>query len=134
MNTNPVTDEIKLLPGIYVIGALIKSNIETAKRFSIRLAVQANSQIVKHEFTWKHVANTIYLDCDSTESIKLVMSKCGVCECVLDDVFVTSGSSVYCKLCYDAAFRCALCDSILGQSYFTVEKQILCEKCSEKYL
>ena len=134
MNTHPYTDEMQLFPGKYLIGPIIKTECMIDKCFSIRLAVTCSSEILIQDFSWKYILNNTYLELNNTkELIKLIISKCNACDEVLNDMFITSGSNVFCLACYDTIFRCARCDCQLGHDFFTIDQKLICSKCSENY-
>ncbi len=134
MNTNPYAEEMQLLPGKYLLLPIIKTDSESTKKFSIRLAVMSNSTILSHEYTWSKISNDFYIKLiQSNLSIKLIVSKCCACDEILNELFVISKSNVFCLLCYNAIFRCVKCDNELGNEYFTVENKQMCLNCSELF-
>jgi hypothetical protein len=67
------------------------------------------------------------------EKIKIVLSKCCICDFLLNIDYVISNSKVYCKQCYDSSYKCSKCNNPIGEDYFTIESDLYCRNCIDKY-
>ena len=107
---------------------MVKSD-HLPKKFNLRIATLNECQIIEHMYT-KIVTNDIYFQLnDTNKKIKIIISKCCVCECVLDDSYVASESNIFCYDCYNSTFKCQICTVFVGKEYFTVDNKILCQDC-----
>ena len=68
------------------------------------------------------------------ERIKLIVSKCCVCDCLLNfKKSIQTNSKTFCASCYREAYKCEWCSKeILDQNYFTFSHRVYCQHCLDK--
>lgn len=104
-----------------------------SNNFKIKLKFLILHLMLCSSFEKKQTAeNVFYILKSDPEMIKLVMAKCCVCESILDQSLINSGTKTYCKSCYNMSFKCQICSTEVGEEYYTVENRLICEYCLNK--
>lgn len=76
--------------------------------------------------------NSYYLNLTKlNKKVKLIMSKCCVCDCLLEnDSYIQVDSKVFCQMCYALSFKCQRCDKEMNDAeYYNINSRIYCKVC-----